>query len=65
MRIGCPKEIKTREDRVGLTPTAAREAVAHGHAVLVEAGAVSASGRHHELLRSHPAYRDVVLRGGE
>ena len=37
MRIGCPKEIKTREYRVGLTPTAAREAVAHGHRVLVEA----------------------------
>jgi len=33
--------------------------------VLVEGGVVSASGRHHELLRSHPAYRDVVLRGGE
>ena len=24
---------------------------------------VTASGRHHDLLRSHPAYRDVVLRG--
>ena len=31
MQIGCPKEIKTREYRVGLTPAAAREAVAHGH----------------------------------
>ena len=44
MRIGCPKEIKTREDRVGLTPAAVREAVAHGHAVLVEAGAGVGSG---------------------
>ena len=44
MRIGCPKEIKTREYRVGLTPTAAREAVAHGHGVLVERGAGEGSG---------------------
>jgi len=33
--------------------------------VLVEGGRVTATGRHHDLLRSHPAYRDVVLRGGE
>jgi len=39
MRIGCPKEIKNQEYRVGLTPAAAREAVAHGHEVLVETGA--------------------------
>ena len=44
MRIGCPKETKTREYRVGLTPTAAREAVAHGHGVLVERGAGEGSG---------------------
>jgi alanine dehydrogenase len=44
MLIGCPKEIKTREYRVGMTPTAVREAVAHGHAVLVEAGAGEGSG---------------------
>ncbi|HYN66078.1 MAG TPA: ABC transporter ATP-binding protein [Ornithinibacter sp.] len=31
--------------------------------VLVEDGRVAAIGRHHDLLRSHPAYRDVVLRG--
>ncbi len=31
--------------------------------LLVEDGVVSASGRHHDLLRSHAAYRDVVLRG--
>jgi alanine dehydrogenase len=39
MKIGCPKEIKPQEFRVGLTPNAAREAVAHGHEVLVETGA--------------------------
>ena len=36
MHIGCPKEIKPQEFRVGLTPNAAREAVAHGHNVTVE-----------------------------
>jgi alanine dehydrogenase len=44
MQIGCPKEIKTREYRVGLTPAAVREAVAHGHRVLVEQGAGEGSG---------------------
>jgi alanine dehydrogenase len=44
MKIGCPKEIKPQEFRVGLTPNAAREAVAHGHAVLVEAGAGAGAG---------------------
>ena len=31
--------------------------------LLVQGGVVTASGRHHDLLRSNPAYRDVVLRG--
>ena len=31
MRIGVPREIKPDEDRVGLTPTAVREYVTHGH----------------------------------
>ncbi|NUB44734.1 alanine dehydrogenase [Fertoebacter nigrum] len=44
MKIGCPKEIKPQEFRVGLTPHAAREAVAHGHTVLVETGAGTGSG---------------------
>ena len=39
MQIGVPKEIKSQEYRVGLTPTSVREAVAHGHRVLVETGA--------------------------
>jgi alanine dehydrogenase len=39
MRIGVPKEIKTHEYRVGLTPAAAREYAMAGHAVLVETGA--------------------------
>lgn len=44
MRIGCPKEIKPQEFRVGLTPNAAREAVAHGHEVVVETLAGEGSG---------------------
>ena len=44
MKIGCPKEIKPQEFRVGLTPDAAREAVGHGHEVLVETGAGAGAG---------------------
>ncbi|MDQ2089809.1 alanine dehydrogenase [Marimonas arenosa] len=44
MKIGCPKEIKPQEFRVGLTPNAAREAVSHGHEVIVETGAGAGSG---------------------
>jgi alanine dehydrogenase len=44
MIIGCPKEIKPQEFRVGLTPNTAREAIAHGHEVLVERGAGAGSG---------------------
>ena len=39
MRIGVPKEIKNHEYRVGLTPESVAEFVAHGHEVVVEAGA--------------------------
>ena len=39
MRIGVPKEIKNHEYRVGLTPGAVREYVAHGHEVIVQSGA--------------------------
>jgi alanine dehydrogenase len=38
MRVGCPKEIKNHEYRVGLTPGSVREYVTHGHEVLVETG---------------------------
>jgi alanine dehydrogenase len=39
MRIGVPKEIKTREFRVGMTPASVREAVRLGHDVVVETDA--------------------------
>ncbi|HMO70302.1 MAG TPA: alanine dehydrogenase, partial [Paracoccaceae bacterium] len=44
MLIGCPTEVKPQEYRVGLTPDAAREAVAHGHRVVVQAGAGLGAG---------------------
>jgi alanine dehydrogenase len=44
MRVGVPKEIKPDEYRVGLTPTSVREYVAHGHQVVVEAGAGVGAG---------------------
>ncbi|PVH29111.1 alanine dehydrogenase [Pararhodobacter oceanensis] len=44
MQIGCPKEIKPQEFRVGMTPAAAQEAVAAGHTVIVERGAGLGAG---------------------
>ena len=44
MLIGIPKEVKVHEYRVGMTPGAVREAVAHGHQVLVETGAATRQG---------------------
>jgi alanine dehydrogenase len=39
MRIGVPKEIKTQEFRVGMTPSGVATLAARGHQVLVEQGA--------------------------
>lgn len=39
MIIGVPKEIKTLEARVALTPAGVRELVKHGHKVIIEQGA--------------------------
>ena len=44
MKIGCPKEIKPQEFRVGMTPNAAGEAVTRGHEVIIETGAGMGSG---------------------
>ena len=44
MHIGCPKEIKPQEFRVGLTPAAAREAIGHGHRVTMQTGAGEGAG---------------------
>jgi alanine dehydrogenase len=44
MRIGVPKEIKTREYRVGMVPQGVRELIAAGHEVLVESQAGAGIG---------------------
>ncbi|WP_281995263.1 alanine dehydrogenase [Ruegeria faecimaris] len=44
MKIGCPKEIKPQEFRVGMTPNAAQEAVSRGHDVIIENGAGIGAG---------------------
>lgn len=44
MRIAVPKEIKTHEYRVALTPSGARELVGRGHEVTVQAGAGEGAG---------------------
>ncbi|MER9183218.1 alanine dehydrogenase [Mesorhizobium sp. M0767] len=44
MRVGCPREIKNHEYRVGLTPGSVREYVAHGHEVLIVTGAGAGFG---------------------
>jgi alanine dehydrogenase len=44
MLIGVPKEIKNHEYRVGLTPAAVQEFVAHGHSVIVQSDAGSSIG---------------------
>lgn len=44
MIVGVPKETKTREYRVGMTPAGVRSLTAKGHKVLVEKGAGEGSG---------------------
>jgi len=44
MLIGCPKEIKPQEYRVGLTPNAARESIAHGHSVIMQSSSGVGAG---------------------
>jgi alanine dehydrogenase len=44
MKIGVPKEIKDHEYRSGMTPGSVREAVSHGHEVLVETRAGAGIG---------------------
>ena len=51
MRVGVPSEIKVHEYRVGLTPGAVREYVAHCHQVVVQSGAGAG------IMASDDAYR--------
>ncbi len=48
MIVGVPKEIKNHEYRVGLTPAAAKEFVAHGHKVIIETNAGASIGFYNE-----------------
>ena len=56
MRIGVPREIKSNEYRVGLTPGSVRELHAHGHEVLIEQGAGAG------IQASDEAYRQAGAR---
>ncbi|HEX9905088.1 MAG TPA: alanine dehydrogenase [Propylenella sp.] len=51
MRIGVPREIKSQEYRVGLTPGAVREYAAAGHEVIVEAQAGAGIGADDDAYR--------------
>ena len=44
MLIGVPKEIKTQENRVGLTPGSVQEFLHHGHQVIIETTAGNGIG---------------------
>ncbi len=44
MKIGVPKEIKTNENRVALTPIGAEVLRRHGHKIFVETNAGMGSG---------------------
>jgi alanine dehydrogenase len=52
MIIGVPTEVKTREYRVGMIPAGVRTLTAHGHQVLVQAGAGLGSGIPDEAYRT-------------
>ena len=51
MLVGVPKEIKVLENRVGLVPGSVREAVAHGHEVIVEHSAGQGIGMDDDAYR--------------
>ena len=44
MIVGVPKEIKSSENRVALTPAGASEFIKHGHAVFIQESAGVGSG---------------------
>lgn len=56
MRIGVPKEIKSEERRVALTPGGTTELVSRGHQVIVEQGAGSGAGFTDEEYVAHGAH---------
>jgi alanine dehydrogenase len=44
MEIGVPKELKSQENRIAITPSGVHELMRHGHQVFVESGAGVGSG---------------------
>lgn len=52
MKIGVPKEIKTHEYRVGLTPAGVRDLIHHGHQVVVEHNAGAGIGLDDDAYRA-------------
>ncbi len=52
VKVGVPKEIKTHEYRVGLTPASVRELTLHGHHVVVEHDAAAGIGIGDDIYRA-------------
>ena len=63
MLVGVPREVKTHEYRVGLTPTSVRELAAHGHEVVVERTRAPASA--HRMPPTAKPARGSAIRGSE
>lgn len=61
MKIGCLKEIKDNEFRVGLTPSSAKMYISQGHSVFIESNAGLDSGFSNEAYESVGA--SVVKKG--
>ncbi len=56
MIVGVPREVKTSEFRVAITPVGVRELVAHGHSVLIESQAGEGSTIHDEEYEAQGAH---------
>jgi alanine dehydrogenase len=52
MLIGVPKEIKNHEYRIGMTSSSVREAVHHGHQVIVQSNGGAAIGLDDDMYRT-------------
>ena len=63
MRVGIPKEIKTHEYRVGMTPAGVQELISHGHHVFIETSAGIGAGLGDQDYASAGA--EIVANGSE
>ena len=52
MRIGVPKEIKSQENRIGLTPESVKSLISNGHKILIEKNGGLGSGFYDEQYKS-------------